>query len=55
MPVVHVWRRVGLLIELCGYSEAIVHAAARYIGGLRANAVIVAVCALLRYGRVFGL
>ncbi|WP_213300596.1 GntP family permease [Paraburkholderia sacchari] len=42
----------GKVIELSGYSEAIVHAAIRYIGRSRANAVIVAVCALLTYGGV---
>ncbi|CAG9239720.1 Uncharacterized transporter YxjC [Paraburkholderia tropica] len=42
----------GKVIELSGYSEAIVAAAIRYIGRSRANAVIVAVCALLTYGGV---
>jgi H+/gluconate symporter-like permease len=42
----------GKLIELSGFSEAIVAAAIRYIGRSRANAVIVAVCALLTYGGV---
>ncbi|QCP52472.1 GntP family permease [Trinickia violacea] len=42
----------GKVIELSGFSEAIVHAAIRYIGRSRANAVIVAVCALLTYGGV---
>ncbi|WP_069261452.1 GntP family permease [Paraburkholderia nodosa] len=42
----------GKVIELSGFSEAIVHAAIRYIGSSRANAVIVAVCALLTYGGV---
>ncbi|EYS85701.1 transporter [Cupriavidus sp. SK-4] len=42
----------GKVIELAGFSEAIVHAAIRYIGRSRANAVIVAVCALLTYGGV---
>jgi H+/gluconate symporter-like permease len=42
----------GKVIELSGYSESIVHAAIRYIGRSRANAVIVAVCALLTYGGV---
>src|SRR5476651_934765 len=42
----------GKLIELSGFSEAIVVAAIRYIGKSRANAVIVAVCALLTYGGV---
>jgi H+/gluconate symporter-like permease len=40
------------LVEMAGFSEAIVHAAIRYIGRTRANAVIVAVCALLTYGGV---
>ncbi|WP_321854639.1 GntP family permease [Paraburkholderia tropica] len=42
----------GKVIELSGYSESIVAAAIRYIGRSRANAVIVAVCALLTYGGV---
>ncbi len=42
----------GKAIELAGFSEAIVAAAIRYIGRGRANAVIVAVCALLTYGGV---
>ncbi|MES2163921.1 MAG: GntP family permease [Pseudomonadota bacterium] len=42
----------GKLIELSGFSEAIVVAAIKYIGRSRANAVIVAVCALLTYGGV---
>src|SRR5476649_361393 len=42
----------GKLIELSGFSQAIVVAAIRYIGSSRANAVIVAVCALLTYGGV---
>ena len=41
----------GKVIELSGFSESIV-AAAIYIGRSRANAVIVAVCALLTYGGV---
>ncbi|MHA7685816.1 GntP family permease [Cupriavidus sp. PET2-C1] len=42
----------GKVIELSGYSRSIVAAAIRYIGSARANAVIVAVCALLTYGGV---
>ena len=42
----------GKVIELSGFSESIVAAAIRYIGKSRANAVIVAVCALLTYGGV---
>ncbi|WP_256081878.1 GntP family permease [Massilia sp. YIM B04103] len=42
----------GKLIELSGFSEAIVMAAIRYIGRSRANAVIVTVCAALTYGGV---
>ncbi|RKP46404.1 GntP family permease [Trinickia fusca] len=42
----------GKVVELAGFSEAIVAAAIRYIGRSRANAVIVAVCALLTYGGV---
>jgi len=42
----------GKLIELSGFSESIVVAAIKYIGRSRANAVIVAVCALLTYGGV---
>ena len=42
----------GKVIELSGFSKSIVQAAIRYIGRSRANAVIVAVCALLTYGGV---
>ena len=42
----------GKVIELSGFSESIVAAAIKYIGRSRANAVIVAVCALLTYGGV---
>ncbi|MCG1042892.1 GntP family permease [Mycetohabitans sp. B8] len=42
----------GKVIELSGFSESIVAAAIQYIGRSRANAVIVAVCALLTYGGV---
>ncbi|WP_338771964.1 GntP family permease [Massilia sp. METH4] len=42
----------GKLVEMAGFSQSIVHAAIRYIGRTRANAVIVAVCALLTYGGV---
>lgn len=42
----------GKLIEMSGFSEAIVVAAIRYIGRTRANAVIVLVCSLLTYGGV---
>ncbi|GGY59505.1 GntP family permease [Pseudoduganella albidiflava] len=42
----------GKLVEMAGFSQSIVHAAIRYIGSTRANAVIVAVCALLTYGGV---
>ncbi|GAB7543824.1 GntP family permease [Cupriavidus sp. 8B] len=42
----------GKVIELSSYSRSIVAAAIRYIGSARANAVIVAVCALLTYGGV---
>jgi len=42
----------GKVIELAGFSEAIVAAAIKYIGRSRANAVIVAVCAILTYGGV---
>ncbi|QET00601.1 MULTISPECIES: GntP family permease [Cupriavidus] len=42
----------GKVVELSGFSESIVAAAIRYIGRSRANAVIVAVCALLTYGGV---
>ncbi len=42
----------GKVVELSGFSESIVAAAIRYIGRTRANAVIVAVCALLTYGGV---
>ena len=42
----------GKLVEMAGFSQSIVHAAIRYIGSTRANAVIVTVCALLTYGGV---
>jgi H+/gluconate symporter-like permease len=42
----------GKVIEMSGFSRSIVQAAIRYIGRSRANAVIVAVCALLTYGGV---
>ena len=42
----------GKVIELAGFSESIVAAAIKYIGRSRANAVIVAICALLTYGGV---
>ncbi len=51
-PVFMLGAVFGKVIELSGFSESIVHAAIRYIGRARANAVIVAVCALLTYGGV---
>jgi H+/gluconate symporter-like permease len=45
-------RRDDCRSELSGFSESIVAAAIKYIGRSRANAVIVAVCALLTYGVV---
>lgn len=51
-PVFMLGAVFGKVIELSGFSEAIVAAAIRYIGAARANAVIVAVCALLTYGGV---
>jgi len=51
-PVFMLGAVFGKVIELSGFSEAIVNAAIRYIGRSRANAVIVAVCALLTYGGV---
>lgn len=42
----------GKLVELSGFSRAIVAAMMRWIGPSRAIAVIVAVCALLTYGGV---
>ena len=51
-PVFMLGAVFGKVIELSGYSESIVAAAIRYIGRSRANAVIVAVCALLTYGGV---
>lgn len=44
-PVFMLGAVFGKVIELSGFSESIVHAAIRYIGRSRANAVIVAVCA----------
>ena len=51
-PVFMLGAVFGKVIELSGFSESIVQAAIRYIGRSRANAVIVAVCALLTYGGV---
>jgi len=51
-PVFMLGAVFGKVIELSGFSESIVAAAIRYIGASRANAVIVAVCALLTYGGV---
>lgn len=51
-PVFMLGAVFGKVIELSGFSESIVAAAIRYIGAGRANAVIVAVCALLTYGGV---
>jgi H+/gluconate symporter-like permease len=51
-PVFMLGAVFGKVIELSGFSESIVHAAIRYIGRSRANAVIVSVCALLTYGGV---
>ncbi|KQV50079.1 GntP family permease [Massilia sp. Root335] len=51
-PVFMLGAVFGKVIELSGFSESIVNAAIRYIGRARANAVIVAVCALLTYGGV---
>ena len=51
-PVFMLGAVFGKVIELSGYSESIVAAAIRTIGRSRANAVIVAVCALLTYGGV---
>ena len=51
-PVFMLGAVFGKVIELSGFSESIVAAAIRDIGRSRANAVIVAVCALLTYGGV---
>ncbi len=51
-PVFMLGAVFGKVVELSGFSESIVAAAIRYIGAARANAVIVAVCALLTYGGV---
>ncbi|MDR0479012.1 MAG: GntP family permease, partial [Burkholderiaceae bacterium] len=51
-PVFMLGAVFGKVIELSGFAESIVNAAIRYIGRSRANAVIVAVCALLTYGGV---
>ncbi|MGF6272519.1 H+/gluconate symporter-like permease [Massilia sp. UYP11] len=51
-PVFMLGAVFGKVIELSGFSESIVAAAIRHIGAARANAVIVAVCALLTYGGV---
>jgi H+/gluconate symporter-like permease len=51
-PVFMLGAVFGKVIELSGFAESIVHAAIRYIGRSRVNAVIVAVCALLTYGGV---
>ncbi|QBC33285.1 MULTISPECIES: GntP family permease [Pandoraea] len=52
LPVFLLGAVFGKVIELSGFSESIVAAAIKYIGRTRANAVIVAVCALLTYGGV---
>jgi H+/gluconate symporter-like permease len=51
-PVFMLGAVFGKVIEMAGFSKSIVQAAIRYIGRSRANAVIVAVCALLTYGGV---
>jgi H+/gluconate symporter-like permease len=51
-PVFMLGAVFGKVIEMSGFSKSIVQAAIRYIGRSRANAVIVAVCALLTYGGV---
>jgi H+/gluconate symporter-like permease len=51
-PVFMLGAVFGKVIEMSGFSTSIVQAAIRYIGRSRANAVIVAVCALLTYGGV---
>ena len=51
-PVFMLGAVFGKVIELSGFSESIVAAVIRAIGRTRANAVIVAVCALLTYGGV---
>jgi H+/gluconate symporter-like permease len=51
-PVFMLGAVFGKVIEISGFSKSIVQAAIRYIGRSRANAVIVAVCALLTYGGV---
>jgi len=51
-PVFMLGAVFGKVIEMSGFSRSIVQAAIRYIGRSRANAVIVAVCALLTYGGV---
>jgi H+/gluconate symporter-like permease len=51
-PVFMLGAVFGKVIEMSGFSRSIVQAAIRYIGRWRANAVIVAVCALLTYGGV---
>lgn len=51
-PVFMLGAVFGKVIEMSGFSKSIVQAAIRYIGRARANAVIVAVCALLTYGGV---
>jgi H+/gluconate symporter-like permease len=51
-PVFMLGAVFGKVIEMSGFSRSIVQAAIRYIGRSRANAVIIAVCALLTYGGV---
>ena len=51
-PVFMLGALFGKLIELSGFSRAIVAAAIRLLGRERAIPVIVAVCALLTYGGV---
>ncbi|UPL09130.1 H+/gluconate symporter [Pseudomonas sp. IsoF] len=42
----------GKVVEISGFSEAIVSAAIRYFGRSKANIVVVAVCGLMTYGGV---
>lgn len=52
LPVFLLGAVFGKVVEISGFSEAIVAAAIRYFGRSQANFIIVAACALMTYGGV---
>lgn len=52
LPVFMLGAVFGKVIEISGFSEAIVAAAIRYFGRSQANLIVVAACALMTYGGV---